>query len=81
MPMPHHPLLIIDFEATCDSRARLPAADMKIIEIGAVLLDGDDQLAGQFQCFVKPVLNPLLTPSPTWSWLSRGRCIAASMMP
>ena len=60
--MPHHPLLIIDFEATCDSHGRLPAAEMEIIEIGAVLLDADDQVAGQFQCFVKPVLNPVLTP-------------------
>ena len=60
--MPRKPLLIIDFEATCDGHGRLPAADMEIIEIGAVLLDGDDQVAGQFQCFVKPVLNPLLTP-------------------
>ena len=55
-------LLIIDFEATCDSYGRLPAAEMEIIEIGAVLLDADDQVAGQFQCFVKPVLNPVLTP-------------------
>lgn len=60
--MPHQPLLIIDFEATCDGHGRLAAADMEIIEIGAVLLDRDDQVAGQFQCFVKPVLNPVLTP-------------------
>ena len=55
-------LLIIDFEATCDSHGRLPTAEMEIIEIGAVLLNADDQVAGQFQCFVKPVLNPVLTP-------------------
>ena len=54
-------LLIIDFEATCDDRGALPAADMEIIEIGAVLLDARRQVVGQFQRFVKPVKNPVLT--------------------
>ena len=38
------------------------SAEMEIIEIGAVRLDNRFQVAGQFQGFVKPVGNPLLTP-------------------
>lgn len=59
----HDPsLLIIDFEATCDDQGRLPAEAMEIIEIGAVLLDGQFQRVGYFQRFVRPVKNPVLTP-------------------
>lgn len=54
--------LVIDLEATCDQGGRLPGNQMEIIEIGAVLVDGPTlETVGEFQTFVRPVRNRLLT--------------------
>ncbi len=55
--------LIIDFEATCADDGSLPAAEMEIIEIGAVMQNAQTlELDGEFQTFIKPVRHPRLTP-------------------
>jgi 3'-5' exoribonuclease 1 len=54
--------LVIDLEATCDERHRMPRNETEIIEIGAVLVDTQTLLAvEEWQSFVRPVLHPLLT--------------------
>ena len=53
--------LVVDLEATCDQDA-LPRPQREIIEIGAVLVDGQTYEAiGEFQTFVRPVRHPVLT--------------------
>lgn len=55
--------LVIDLEATCCDRGTVPKNQMEIIEIGAVLVDGDTlQPKDEFQSFVRPVRHPTLTP-------------------
>lgn len=55
--------LVIDLEATCDDQGAVPKHEMEIIEIGAVLVDGETlQPKGEFQTFVRPVRHPTLTP-------------------
>lgn len=55
--------LVIDLEATCDDRARIPNAEREIIEIGAVLVDAERfDIQSEFQSFVRPVRHPTLTP-------------------
>lgn len=52
--------VIADLEATCWEGCK--TADMEIIEIGAVLLDGASfQPLSEFDCFVRPVIKPELT--------------------
>ncbi len=53
--------MALDLEATCDENKKIPARDMEIIEIGAVLLDDAYNTIDEFQTFVKPTLNPILT--------------------
>lgn len=54
--------LVIDLEATCDEERRIRSNHMEIIEIGAVLVDGETlEPLAEFQTFVKPVRNPVLT--------------------
>jgi inhibitor of KinA sporulation pathway (predicted exonuclease) len=53
--------LVIDVEATCWDNAPHNRHEMEIIEIGAVLLDEDDNIKDQFQSFIKPVRNPVLS--------------------
>ena len=54
--------LIVDFEATCTNRNEFPRDEMEIIEIGALLLDSEQfEIHSEFQSFIKPVRNPLLT--------------------
>lgn len=54
--------LIIDFEATCSDDRSISKYEMEIIEIGAVLVDAKThQKIDQFQSFVKPIRNPILT--------------------
>ena len=62
MTAPHR--IVIDVEATCSAdRRAVPRDEMEIIELGAVLLDGDDlHEIDAFQCFVRPVRHPVLTP-------------------
>ena len=55
--------LVIDLEATCDAEQRMPRNETEIIEIGAVLCDGETlRPAGEFQTFVRPIRHPRLTP-------------------
>jgi 3'-5' exoribonuclease 1 len=54
--------LVIDVEATCDDRGSISKHRMEIIEIGAVLVDGQTlETLGEYQTFVKPVRHPILT--------------------
>lgn len=55
--------LIVDLEATCSEDGTLPAHEMEIIEIGAVILNARIfQVESEFQSFVRPVRHPHLTP-------------------
>lgn len=55
--------LVIDLEATCsDDRIAVPRSEMEIIEIGAVMVDGETlEQVSEFQSFVRPVRTPQLT--------------------
>lgn len=55
----HH--VIVDLEATCCENNEFQRNKMEIIEIGAVMLDGNGVQLGTFQSFVRPVYNPVLT--------------------
>ncbi|CAI8962777.1 exonuclease domain-containing protein [Pseudomonas sp. fls2-241-R2A-110] len=57
--MPHW--LVIDLEATTDDGG-WPVTEMEIIEIGATLVDRKGREVDFFQCFVRPLKRPLLTP-------------------
>ncbi|MHC8387526.1 3'-5' exonuclease [Pseudomonas sp. MDT2-39-1] len=57
--MPHW--LVIDLEATTDDGG-WPVTEMEIIEIGATLVDRKGREVDYFQCFVRPLQRPLLTP-------------------
>jgi inhibitor of KinA sporulation pathway (predicted exonuclease) len=60
---PSDRIVVMDLEATCDDGGRVPKHEMEIIEIGAVLVDGEDLGAhDEFQSFVRPVRHPVLTP-------------------
>jgi inhibitor of KinA sporulation pathway (predicted exonuclease) len=54
--------LVIDLEATCDERHRIPREQTEIIEIGAVLVDEELRPVDEWQTFVRPVIHPVLTP-------------------
>lgn len=55
--------LVIDLEATCDENHRIPHHEMEIIEIGAVLVDGETlEPIDEFQTFVRPVRHAILRP-------------------
>lgn len=54
--------LVIDVEATCSRCRRIvPIEEMEIIELGAVLLDAEQQALREFETFVRPVRHPELT--------------------
>jgi inhibitor of KinA sporulation pathway (predicted exonuclease) len=54
--------LVVDLEATCDDRGRIPREESEIIEIGAVLVDGRTlEAVDELQTFVRPVVHPCLT--------------------
>lgn len=54
--------LIVDLEATCADDKSIARQKMEIIEIGAVLLNAKTlTLEGEYQTFIKPILNPQLT--------------------
>ncbi|NET69672.1 MAG: exonuclease domain-containing protein [Sphaerospermopsis sp. SIO1G2] len=58
----NHYFLIIDLEATCCDQRTIPRHKMEIIEIGAVLLNRQTwEIDAEFQQFIKPVINPILT--------------------
>lgn len=54
----HH--IIVDLEATC-WRPTLDRTRMETIEIGAVRLAADGQPQDEFACFVRPVVEPVLS--------------------
>jgi len=55
-------VIIIDLEATCCDKYSFPKDEMEIIEIGAVSMDRDSgKFVSQFESFVRPVRNPILT--------------------
>jgi inhibitor of KinA sporulation pathway (predicted exonuclease) len=61
--MKNHDYLVIDLEATCDDGGGVPRHEMEIIEIGAVIADGQTlEPRDEFQTFVRPVRHPQLTP-------------------
>jgi inhibitor of KinA sporulation pathway (predicted exonuclease) len=53
--------LIIDLEATCWERGHPLYGQNEIIEIGGVVLNGDYQILGEAQRFVRPVRHPILS--------------------
>lgn len=54
---------VVDFEATCSDDNSVRREEMEIIEVGAVMVDGQTlERLDEFQSFVKPVRHPLLTP-------------------
>jgi inhibitor of KinA sporulation pathway (predicted exonuclease) len=54
--------LIVDLEATCSDNGIVPRNEMEIIEIGAVVQSSMTyEIESEFQTFVRPVRNPLLT--------------------
>ncbi|XP_054281128.1 3'-5' exoribonuclease 1-like [Macrosteles quadrilineatus] len=54
--------VVLDFEATCNE-VNPPEFEHEIIEFPAVLVDTEKlSIVDHFQAFVKPVLNPILTP-------------------
>jgi inhibitor of KinA sporulation pathway (predicted exonuclease) len=55
--------LVVDLEATCDEHHHIPRDETEIIELGAVLVDGQTLLPVQeWQSFVRPVVRVRLTP-------------------
>lgn len=55
------PMIIVDLEATCSRDGTVPKKAMEIIEIGAVAVNRAVQPIDDFQAFVRPWRNPLLT--------------------
>ncbi len=53
--------IIFDLEATCWQNRPFNKVS-EIIEIGAYKLNGYGEILGEFNKFVKPVLNPILSP-------------------
>lgn len=54
--------LVVDFEATCSTdNVDFPRYEMEIIEIGAVILDENNEERGRYQAFIRPTKNPILT--------------------
>lgn len=54
--------VIVDVEATCCEQGEFPRDEMEIIEIGAVAVDAaTGAVESEFQAFVRPVRNPVLT--------------------
>lgn len=51
--------IVFDLEATCDERGGF---DNETIQIGAVKVDAAGKFIDKFECFIKPITNPILTP-------------------
>ena len=54
-------ILVVDLEATCSSDNSILPESMEIIEIGAVWVSAQGEFLGQFQRYVRPISNPVLT--------------------
>jgi inhibitor of KinA sporulation pathway (predicted exonuclease) len=54
--------IVVDVEATCsDKNALFPRHEMEIIEIGACALNDKLEIIGEFDMFIRPIRNPILT--------------------
>lgn len=54
--------LVLDLAATCSNQGNIPRNQMEIIEIGAVMVESKKlKIVDEFQTFVKPIRNPILT--------------------
>jgi inhibitor of KinA sporulation pathway (predicted exonuclease) len=52
--------LVVDLEATCDDLGAVPRHESEIIEIGAVLVDGESlRVIAELMLFVRPRLHPI----------------------
>lgn len=58
------PIIVIDLEATCCDVGTIKREDMEIIQIGACYIecDGTTTIVREFNKYVKPTINPILTP-------------------
>ena len=54
--------LVVDLEATCSDDGSVTVENMEIIEIGACWATPSGEVLHQFQHFVRPLVNPILTP-------------------
>lgn len=56
-------IAIVDLECTCDNseNPKISRQEMEIIEIGCVIADYDGNVIAEFDRFIKPVINPILT--------------------
>lgn len=54
--------LVVDLEATCSDDGSVTAENMEIIEIGACWASSSGEVLHRFQHFVRPLVNPVLTP-------------------
>jgi inhibitor of KinA sporulation pathway (predicted exonuclease) len=59
---PDQLILVVDLEATCCDRGSIPDGEMEIIEIGACWAYMDGTVIDRFECLVRPILHPHLTP-------------------
>lgn len=58
----HEHYVVVDLEATCCDIKSVKAEEMEIIEIGAVMVEGDSLAAvDEYQTFIRPVRHPNLT--------------------
>ncbi|MEH6628754.1 MAG: 3'-5' exonuclease [Motiliproteus sp.] len=61
-------LIVIDFEATCCDRETphdpdaFPRDEIEIVELGCVAVSETGHVLGEFESFVRPIRNPVLTP-------------------
>ena len=54
--------IIVDLEATCWDKATLTERiPNEIIEIGAICVNEQQEILGEFMAFVQPILNPILS--------------------
>jgi len=54
--------MVVDLEATCSDEGAVPRAEMEIIEIGAVMVDGESlSPIDEWQSFIRPQRHPQLT--------------------
>ena len=62
LPVDPSHYMVVDLEATCDDRGRMPKHEMETIEIGAVMVEGQGlNIVSEYQTFVRPVRHPVLT--------------------
>ncbi len=56
-------LICLDVEATCSDDSTVPREEMEVIEVGASVLDRDNNWEEKFRIefFIKPILHPTLT--------------------